>query len=161
MKLTSNYLTLLLVVFCFTTCNKNQKSKTQVETSKSENFDWLLGKWKRTNEDKGKETFENWEKMNQNQYNGIGYTLQNNDTVSQEKMTLIKYNDAWQLLVEIPHEKETATFEMSEFSDAEFECKNDTLQFPKQIKYWKEGTKIKALVAGDSLTLTFEFEKIQ
>jgi hypothetical protein len=35
------------------------------------------------------------------------------------------------------------------------------LDFPKLIKYWKNGNKINALVAGDSLKLSFEFKRIE
>ena len=150
----------LLTTLALTMCNtkrNDQKSTTQ----STENFDWLLGNWKRTNEEKGKETFENWKKANDNEYKGIGFTLQNRDTLSQEQMKLIQTNGKWNLLVKTPDEKDFIKFEMTEIADDKFECKNDTLDFPKLIKYWKNGDKMNAIVSGDSLKLSFEFERIK
>jgi hypothetical protein len=44
---------------------------------KTKNFDRLLGKWERLNEEEGKETFENWNKIKEKEYSGIGFTIQN------------------------------------------------------------------------------------
>ena len=146
-----------LALTMYNTKQNDQKSTTQ----STENFDWLLGNWKRTNEEKGKETFENWKKANDNEYKGIGFTLQNRDTLSQEQMKLIQTNGKWNLLVKTPDEKDFIKFEMTEIADDKFECKNDTLDFPKLIKYWKNGDKMNAIVSGDSLKLSFEFERIK
>ena len=79
----------LVTTFTLTMCNAKQNDQKST-TQPTENFDWLLGNWKRTNEEKGKETFENWKKTNDNEYKGIGFTLQNSDTLSQEQMKLIQ-----------------------------------------------------------------------
>ena len=154
MKTILKFTTITLIAFVFTMCNSKQNENT-------ENFDWLLGKWQRINEEQGKNTFENWKKNNNSEYNGIGFTIQKNDTISQEKMKIVKTNGKWNLLVKTLEEKEFIRFEMSEIQEDKFECKNDTLDFPKLIKYWKNGNKINALVAGDSLKLSFEFKRIE
>jgi hypothetical protein len=150
----------ILTAFTLTMCNTKQNDQKST-TQPTENFDWLLGNWKRTNEEKGKETFENWKKANDNEYKGIGFTLQNRDTLSQEQMKLIQTNGKWNLLVKTPDEKDFIKFEMTEIADDKFECKNDTLDFPKLIKYWKNGDKMNAIVSGDSLKLSFEFKRIK
>ncbi|MFT3902016.1 MAG: DUF6265 family protein [Niabella sp.] len=162
-------LVLLTAVVVFS-CNQQNKTNTDgtekniainATTKVGENFDWLTGKWKRINEKKGKETFENWDKISSTEYMGIGFTMQNGDTISQEKMRITKQNEKWSLTVKVPHEAEAITFPMAELKDDEFTCTNDSLTFPKQIKYWKNGEKINALVAGDSLKIEFEFERIK
>ena len=150
----------LLTTLALTMCNTKQNDQKST-TQPTKNFDWLLGNWKRTNEEKGKETFENWKKTNDTEYNGIGFTLQNSDTLSQEQMKLIQTNGKWNLLVKTPDEKDFIKFDMAELADDKFECKNDTLDFPKLIKYWKNGNKMNAIVTGDSLKLSFEFERIK
>lgn len=154
MKTILKFTAIIVLAFVFTMCNTKQNENT-------ENFDWLLGKWQRTNEEQGKTTFENWEKINNSEYNGIGFTIQNNDTISQEKMKIVETDGKWNLLVKTLEEKEFIRFEMSEIQQDKFECKNDTLDFPKLIKYWKSGDKINALVSGDNLKLSFEFERIE
>jgi len=151
----------LIISFTFTSCNTKNKYNTNSINEKSENFDWLLGKWKRNNEEQGKETFENWEKISNSEYSGIGFTIQNGDTVKQEKIKLIKSNKKWILIVKVPEETESLTFKITDLNKKSFTCKNDSLDFPKMIKYWKDGVKIKALVSGDDLEIPFEFEKIK
>ncbi|ROI05015.1 hypothetical protein EGI16_06735 [Chryseobacterium sp. G0240] len=145
---------IILIALSFTMCNTKQNEK-------AENFDWLLGKWQRTKKEQGKTTIEYWEKTNNLEYNGVGFTTQNNDTISQEQMKIIKNDGKWNLLVKTLEEKEFIRFEMSDIETDKFEFKNDTLDFPKLIKYWKNGDKINASVSGDSLKLSFEFERIK
>ena len=156
MKTILKFTTIILISFTFVMCNQKENTKKELE-----NFDWLLGKWQRINEEQGKTTFENWEKINDSEYNGIGFTIQNNDTISQEQMKIVETDEKWNLLVKTLDEKEFIKFQMSEIEDDKFECKNDTLNFPKLIKYWKNGDKINALVSGDSLKFSFEFKRVQ
>ncbi len=83
-------ITVIAILFLSSCTSKNsEESKTQNnEISKStKNFDWLLGNWKSNNEKENRETFEIWKKKNNSEYYGIGFTLQNNDTIKQEKMS--------------------------------------------------------------------------
>lgn len=126
----------------------------------SENFDWLVGEWQRTNEAKDKKTFEYWKKMNDSEYAGFAFTLQNMDTIHQETMRLLKSDGNWNLRVKVPEEKDFIAFTMTMMKDGLFECNNDSLPFPKKISYWRDGEQLKANVAGDSLQIPFEFSKI-
>lgn len=155
MKTILTYILIMLTVFAFSSCTSKQKAP-----AKTANFDWLLGKWQRINEEQGKITFESWEKISDTDYRGIGFTLQNNDTLSQEKMKISATEGKWYLGVKTPDEPAFIKFEMSDIKEGSFECKNDTLDFPKRIQYWKNGDHINALVSGDSLELSFEFKRI-
>ena len=159
MKTTFKFIIIILTASVFTMCSTKQNDrKTTIQDV--ENFDWLLGNWKRTNEEKGKETFETWKKINDTEYVGIGFTIQNNDTINQEKMKMVENNGKWVLLVKTPNEKEFIKFEVVKIEENEFECKNDSLDFPKIIKYWKNGNNINALVSGNNLKLSFEFKQL-
>lgn len=156
---------LLLIGVLLFSCNKNDKISSENSYNKSEiisneeSFDWLLGEWKRNNEEASKETFEIWEKVSSSEYSGIGFTMQNGDTIKQEKIRLIKKNDEWHLIVKVPEESQSIIFNMVEMKSDEFTCKNDSLDFPKLIKYWKNGAKLNALVSGTDLEIQFEFER--
>ena len=126
-----------------------------------DNFDWLLGEWKRINEKPGNETFENWHKISPSEYYGIGFTMQNGDTVKQERIRIVKLKDKWDLIVKSPEDIKSITFPITELKSGEFTCTNDSLDFPKQIKYWKDDKKIRATVTGDSLKIEFTFERIE
>ena len=152
------------VFISFSSCADKSKKETKVkieEKEKDDNFDWLLGDWKRNNETEGKETFEVWKKNNNSEYSGIGFTMQNSDTIKQEKIKLLKLGEKWVLEVQAQDEPNPITFEMTSYNEQEFICENAALDFPKLIKYWKKGDKLNALVSGDEMDITFEFEKIK
>lgn len=158
-------LLIIIIILFFSSCTEKSKKETKEikieEKAENENFDWLLGNWKRLNEEKGKETFEIWNKNNNLEYSGIGFTIQNEDTIKQEVMKLIKIEKKWFLKVQPQDEPAPITFTMTSFSEQEFICENKELDFPKLIKYWKKGNKINALVAGDDMKISFEFEKFK
>lgn len=157
---------ILLIGILISSCNQNEKQTTnEIETAPitqnqvTSNFDWLLGNWKRVNEEDGKETFENWEKINETEYLGFGFTMQNSDTIQQETMQLAKVNGDWSLMVSIP-EEEAVIFKMTEFTESEFICENHKNDFPNRIKYWKNGAKINASISNSEMEIPFEFETV-
>lgn len=152
---------LIITIVTIVSCNSTTKKTDNNSEKQVENFDWLLGNWERLHEEPGKETFENWNKISQNEYSGIGFTMQGSDTIKQEKIRIAKQNGKWILTVKVPEETESITFPITELKYNEFTCTNDSLYFPKQIKYWKNGEKINALVSGDSLKIDFEFERLK
>ena len=152
---------LIVTIFIIISCNFTTNDKKNNAEKPVENFDWLLGKWERLHEEVGKKTFEKWEKTSQSEYSGIGFTMQGSDMIKQEKMRIANQNGKWILTVKVPEETELIAFPITELKKDEFICTNDSLDFPKQIKYWKNGDKINALVSGDSLKIDFEFKRLK
>ena len=153
----------IMFVFFLSSCENVDKENKKIQDETvilTENFDWLLGHWKRNNEKEGRETYEIWKKKNNTEYFGVGFTMVNNDTVKQEKMKLIKSKNNWILEVIVPHEAQAVIFEMTKADNEEFICENKELDFPKMIKYWKKGSKMNALVSGDEMEIFFEFERM-
>jgi len=161
-------LLILSVGMLVVSCNQNTKTNTEsIETESStktgvaENFDWLTGKWKRLNEEAGKETFENWDKTSPSEYSGIGFSMKGGDTISQENMSLIESNGKWSLFVKTKDEKAPIEFKMTESKINEFICINDSIDFPKRIHYQLEGEKLKAKISNEKMEIPFEFERIK
>lgn len=155
---------IVLIGFLIIACNQKENKKSEVKSTtsieSSENFDWLLGEWKRLNEEEGKETFENWNKISNTEYSGIGFTMQNGDTIKQEKIQLIKTNRKWNLTVKAPEDSESITFNGVSYNENEFTCENHEIDFPNKIKYWKNGDRINASVSNAEMEIPFEFEKL-
>jgi len=165
MKISLRIIALMITLsFLLNSCQENSGNKGKIkveEKSSIQSFDWLLGSWKRNNEEKGKETFEIWKRNSKSEYVGIGFTMQNNDTLKQENIRLIKSNNKWTLEVKTQDEPTPTLFPVTSYSEKEFVCENKELDFPKLIKYWKNGDKINALVSGDEMEISFEFERIK
>ena len=161
---TALILLMAISILSFNSCSEEGEKETKTRNEKemvTENFNWLLGSWERTGEEAGKETFENWQKISDTEYTGLGFTMQNEDTIKQEKIRLLKSDDNWSLEVQPQDEPSPITFNMTSFNDKEFICENKALDFPKLIKYWKSENKLNALVSGDDMEISFEFERIK
>jgi hypothetical protein len=86
--------------------------------------------------------------------------MQNGDTLKQEKIRLLKINGKWNLAVIAPEESESTIFMMTDFSESEFTCENNEIDFPNTIRYWKNGAKLYASVSNAEMEIPFEFEKL-
>lgn len=140
--------------------NKQSAIESKSNNTKFGNFDWLIGNWKRVNDSDGKETFENWKNMSSTEYSGVGYTIKNGDTISQENMSLTKSADTWSLFVKTPDEKKPVEFKIKEISDKQFVFTNDSIDFPKRIKYWMVKDTLKANISNEQMDILFEFIRI-
>ncbi len=161
----------LLIGILIISCNQNKKEKSKTNEKVVEvvdNFDWLLGKWKRSNEEAGKETFENWDKKSKTEYVGESFTIQNGDTISHEKFGLIKSDTDWNFKIQLQGEVVPSSFKMTSFSAHEFVCENKESDFPNKehdspnkIIYWKADDKIFATISGTNIKIQFEFVKLE
>jgi len=158
-------LILLFTVFFIFSCNneiKTEEKETEPteEIYKTKNFDWLIGKWQRTDDEKdAKMTFENWRKIDSVTHSGFSFTLQKNDTIWQEDIRLEKKSKNWSLIIQSPEETEATIFRITKFTDTSFTCENKEIDFPNKIEYWKNGEKLNAKVSGVDMEIAFQFEK--
>jgi len=155
-------LVLYSFVLLFFSCSEVPvKNKTKdVPAIKEGQFDWLLGSWERTNEKKDRRTYEYWNKKSNIEYIGLGFTLQNQDTIWREKMRLIKSNEHWNFEVKIEDDTLSTNFKLTDIEDDNFTCKNAVNEFPKKIHYFKAGDKVKAIISGGDMSIPFEFTRI-
>ena len=153
---------ILFLLFTILSCTQSppENIKSTTTTTKSVDYTWLLGNWKRVNEKEGKETFETWDKISDTEYAGIGYTMQKGDTISQEKMRLTKSGEHWDIIVSLGQEVESVIFKGESHTDTEFVFVNPENDFPNKIKYWKSGDKLLAAISSTEMEISFEFEKI-
>lgn len=148
----------IAIIVCWS-CKERERSVEVIEKSFniSKSFDWLLGDWKRTNEQEGKETFEIWEKVSNKEYFGFGFTIQNSDTIWQENIKLIKGDTAWNFEVTGQGEMHPTIFRIMNIERERFDSENQENEFPKVISYFREGKKLKAVIARGDMEIPFEF----
>ena len=151
----------IIISFCLSCQQKNKSNSEDIKAiTITENFDWLLGKWKRINDKAGKQTYENWIKLSEGSYQGLGYTMQNSDTIWKETIRLVHTNNAWIFEVKGKDESEPTIFKLIEIKEAAFTCENEENEFPKKIKYSKSGEKLMAIISGGDIKISFEYESI-
>lgn len=160
-QFTMKKLTLITILFVFIACNSKDEKKTEVptETAHEIKFDFLIGKWFRTNDSEGKATFESWKKLNDSTYLGHGFTMKGKDTIWQENVVLSPVENVWYFKVKSPSDTISTDFKLTEKTDSSFVCENPQNEFPKIIKYRKNGNHLSAEISDGENTIPFEFSK--
>ncbi|MEP2935359.1 MAG: DUF6265 family protein [Gilvibacter sp.] len=152
-----------LILFCtivLVSCKESKEATpnvVEIQQPELANFDWLLGDWQRTNDDQGKQTYEQWAKISDTQYSGLGFTMQANDTVFIEHIQLILKNDVWTFEVTGKDQKTPTVFELITIKDKSFSCKNDENEFPNVIEYTRENNELHAVISGSDMMIPFDF----
>ena len=121
-------------------------------------FEWLLGKWERSNTQPGSEAFELWE-WNDATLTGTGLTLQGTDTVFVEHLQLLKQADEFYYVADVAHNQEPTYFRITQVGKQQFTCSNPSHDFPKQISYELEGNMLKVVISGNGRSIPFIFNK--
>lgn len=140
------YLFFLFFTALLLSCHREYEQKPE----------FLIGKWQRLGEKEGKQTYEYWDAG----FEGLGFTLQNKDTVFKEILTIKKVQDTLRLLVEGVNEHPTP-FTFIHQTDTSFTCRNLKNEFPTHITYWKSGSALKAKVQNQQFSIDFTFQKIK
>jgi hypothetical protein len=122
-------------------------------------FDWLLGDWQRMNDRPGRTTFEHWSRISGSEYQGLGYTLRNGDTIFKETMKLHVDKGAWIFEVSGVNEDPTP-FLVTKKAPGSFTCENEKNEFPKYIEYSLVDNMLKARIYGAGQEVLFSFEKL-
>lgn len=126
----------------------------------NDSFDWLVGTWEGVNNTEQEQSFEIWEKLGSQTYRGIGYTLEDGDTVFMEKLSIENVYGVYQYIVRVGDESEKPVhFEMLKVNSSGFMCANPKHDFPKQIEYKLDGERLTATISGDGKSRSFIFRK--
>lgn len=136
-----------------------QPETAEQEEVMIEDFGWLVGEWKRSNDKGEKQTYETWTVNSETEYAGHGYTLLKSDTTFQEHMLLVRHGKTWQLEVTGAGNEKPVTFKLTEIGDRRFVCENPEHDFPTKIEYARNGDVINAAIYGGEQRIPFDFEK--
>jgi len=122
-------------------------------------FNWLVNNWERTNNTGTEQTFENWKKINDTLYTGVGFTLSEKDTLFKENLSIFRANKTWTLRVEGVHET-PVDFELQENKYRSFVAVNEQNPFPSIISYklMKNG-ELHAVIANTEKEILFVFQQ--
>ncbi|AGC76536.1 putative lipoprotein [Nonlabens dokdonensis DSW-6] len=151
----------IVVIVSFISC-KMEKQPVENDTVVLTQFHWLEGNWQRVNDKEGLKTYEYWEQdVNQDYlaYSGIGFTLQEKDTVFKEDLQILFEDKHWNLVVTGVNENPTV-FKIEEFTEDSFTAVNLQNEFPTHIRYSLENDTLKASVSKDSTAIGFHFIRL-
>ncbi len=158
MKIIS-FILFVTLAFACQTDKQSEPVPEKTPITKTENFDWLLGEWQRSNDKEGKQTYETWTKTSNTEYAGHGFTLKQQDTTFQENMSLVKHGDTWQLEVAGAGNPKPVVFKLTKIAENNFTCENPEHDFPTKIEYMRNGDQINAAIFGGDQRIPFDFVK--
>jgi hypothetical protein len=144
----------LILLLLIAGCAKEQK-----ESNKENIHAFLLGKWERTNDQEGQNTYEIWNR-NGNEYTGIGYTMRAGDTIFKEQLRLYKHDTTWTLEVSGVNESPTP-FRLTSFTSNSFVAENPENEFPKTIQYRYFDDTITATISDEETEIPFIFWRME
>lgn len=136
-------------------------SDAQTMASSLSGYDWLLGKWERTNNSPGQVTYETWTKESDTKFISLGWTMRGKDTVVAEKVTFIIKENAIYYIADVSENNAAVSFKVIQQSSKSFTASNPEHDFPKQITYAKNADDtITAVISGNGRDITYQFKKI-
>jgi len=118
--------------------------------------DFILGNWIRLNDKLYQKTYENWKP----DFTGIGFTLQKNDTVFKEILSIVEKKGHLYLKVKGVNEQPTL-FKFTEQTKVSFTCENPKNEFPKKIQYSIVNDTLRAVISDRKNSIDFIFVKSQ
>ena len=124
-------------------------------------FDWLLGKWQRSNDSQGRKTTEIWQKVSEGEYTGVSYTLQGNDVIWQENLRLTSKQSGWSLSVISEGETLATEFRLTDIGCRFFLSENLDNSFPTHIQYAKSDDSLGAQVSDSNNKIIFAFLSVK
>lgn len=138
---------IVFAFFFFTSCQSTNQ------------FEWLIGSWQRTNDHEGSHTYEYWESVESGKLKGMGCTIVAGDAVFKEDMVLINRDGQWSLEVAGPNES-PVIFMLTDMTDTSFVVENPAHDFPQKIVYFLDGEELKASISGEGVDeVDFSFER--
>ena len=151
-------LPIILSFFVLYSCTEGESNNELLKAKTTQNFDWLEGNWIRTNDTEGSQTFETWLKLDEQEYQGFGTTIENGDTVFSESILLHQVNEKWLFEVSGIGEKQPTIFTVTRSTESSFTCENPENEFPTLIKYTKGENSLTAVVSNSEMEILFAFK---
>ncbi len=149
------YLTLICTLLLIISC----KEFTSTSKDDSLPYSWLEGRWERTNEVDGKQTIEEWTRIDKSSLKGYSYTKENDKVIWQEQMIFKNNKGLWSLHI-VGDTNDTISFREKESTQFSFTVENPENDFPKEIRYSYFDDVITATISGDELEIPFIFWRV-
>jgi len=142
--------TLLLLLLLAFSVSANAQSLKEIE--------WLTGTWSRTNVKAGRSAHERWVKTPEG-LQGWGVNMNGADTTFVEKLRIVTKDNKLYYVADVPQNKESTYFLITEVTPTSFTGENPQHDFPKKIVYQLEGNKLKATISGNGKSMDYFFER--
>lgn len=144
----------LLLVIPLISCENKKPQIDQVE--------WLVGQWKRVNDNNDFQSYEFWKKSSPTSLKGIGFSLKGTDTTFVERLTLEVRDGKLIYVADTRQNDAPVDFELTSVTPRSFVSENPEHDFPKMIAYELQGLQMVATISdGSNQKVNFIFERMR
>ena len=121
------------------------------------------GKWKMISDKI--EYYEEWRLINGSELIGIGFSIEEGDTVLSEELYVKKFADKWAYIA-LPVNQTITLFALSEYSENKFIFENEEHDYPQKIIYeftadGKLNAATEGIIEGELMRRDFNFIRIE
>jgi len=111
------------------------------------------------------EYYEEWRLINGSELIGIGFSIEEGDTVLSEELYVKKFADKW-AYVALPVNQTITLFALSEYSENKFIFENEEHDYPQKIIYeftadGKLNAATEGIIEGELMRRDFNFIRIE
>ena len=111
------------------------------------------------------EYYEEWRLINGSELIGIGFSIEEGDTVLSEELYVKKFADKWAYIA-LPVNQTITLFALSEYSENKFIFENEEHDYPQKIIYeftadGKLNALTEGLIEGELMRRDFNFVRIE
>ena len=85
--------------------------------------------------------------------------MKGNDTSFVEKTKLVIRGNTIYYVADVPGNKQLIYFKLTAITNYSFTCENLKHDFPKKIRYTKDGFVLKATISGNGKSIEYLFER--
>lgn len=144
-----------------TICTVSTSQGISPETASNfKKLEWVVGTWNSTNISKpGRSSHEVWKKVAEHELHGLGVTMQGQDTVFLEKISILVKDNTIYYVADVPENKGLVYFKFTEITESGFVCENPQHDFPTKISYQVQGADLKAQISGNGKSVDYLFKK--
>ncbi len=107
---------------------------------------WIADRW--ISADGETTSYEHWEKASDTLYTGGSETVKNGDTVSSEKLKLVKEGSEIFYIADVKHNPASVKFKLTSLSETEAVFENPEHDFPQKITYRNVEGNLHATIEG-------------
>ena len=125
-------------------------------------FEWLIGKWERTDTRVEHQSFEAWIRVSDSLYTGTGWTMNGKDSIFVEGLRLFTSEKSYFYEATVTNNSGPVRFEMIRWDDSGFESVNPEHDFPKKIRYhFDQIGNLKVTISDQKKEIHFQFRKLE
>lgn len=122
-------------------------------------INWLPGRWVSEASASGAQSYEIWQKISDQQFTGVGYTVNGADTSFSETLQITRQGDDFFYMADVPHNPAPVAFKIIEMSEDALVCENLAHDFPQRIEYKRSGPSLEVIISAGEKARTFHFKK--